>query len=181
MKYIEKPKKQKKVYEGIVIDVRIDEAETSLGTTVKREVVEHIGGVSIALEDDDGSFFMVRQFRYGQQKEMIEFPAGKKEIGEDALETAKREIEEEIGYKGEDFEYLGKIVPTPAYDTEVIDLYYAHKGKKVGQNLDEDEYLIIEKWKLEDIIEAIMNGEITDAKTVAMAFILKERRGKENE
>ena len=175
MKYKEDAIKQEIVYDGKIIKVRKDIAKTTDDKEVFREVVEHPGGVGIALEDEEGRFFLVRQYRYGQSMEMLEFPAGKKEIGEDPLETAKREIEEETGYKGEDFIELGEIVPTPAYDTEVINLYYAKQGEKVGQNFDEDEYIELEKKTLDEIIDLILNGEITDAKTVAMAFLIKEK------
>ena len=181
MKYREEPIKQEVIYDGKVIKVRKDIAINTLYKEVFREVVEHPGGVGIALEDKDGLFYLVRQYRYGQGKEMLEFPAGKKEKGEDPLETAKREIIEETGYEGIDFECLGEIVPTPAYDTEVINLYYAKEGKKIGQSLDEDEYVEIEKYSLKEIIDMIIKGEITDAKTVAMAFLIKEKKEKENE
>lgn len=176
MKYKEKTINEEIVYNGKIITVRHDKAITSFNQEVDREVVVHPGGVGIALEDKDGNFYMVRQYRYGQSKEMLEFPAGKKEKGEDPLTTAKREIQEEVGYEGEDFEYLGELVPTPAYDTEVIDLYYARVGKKVGQHFDDDEYVEIEKHSLEEIIDLILKGDITDAKTVTMAFLIKEKR-----
>ena len=71
---------------------------------------------------------------------MTEYPAGKREPGEEPLLTAQREIIEETGYEGRDFVYLGNMVPTPAYDTEVIELYYARSGKYIkGQHLDDDE------------------------------------------
>ena len=65
-------------YQGKIINVRLDEAELANGQKAWREVVEHPGGVGIALEDNDGKFYMVRQFRYGQGQETLEFPAGKK-------------------------------------------------------------------------------------------------------
>ncbi len=164
------------VYDGKIITVRSDTAKTPDGQIVPREVVEHPGGVGIALEDEDGKFFMVTQFRYAQQKVMIEFPAGKKEPGEDPLMTAKREIIEETGYEGVDFVRLGQLVPTPAYDTEVIDLFYAKQGKFAGQHLDEDENLNLSKMSVDELTDAIVHGKIDDAKTVAMTFLIKEMK-----
>ena len=119
-------------YNGVIVKVRLDHAQLENGKIVRREVVEHPGGVGIALEDEEGRFFMVTQYRYAQEKIMLEYPAGKKEKGEDPLTTAKREIVEETGYEGRDFVYLGNMVPTPAYDTEVIELYYAKTGEFKG-------------------------------------------------
>ena len=77
MKLEEKQIKANYEYQGKVINVRCDDAMIANGTIVKREVVEHPGGVGIALEYEDGKYFMVRQFRYGQMDVMLEFPAGK--------------------------------------------------------------------------------------------------------
>ncbi len=169
------------VYNGRIINVRSDEAELADGTRVPREVVEHPGGVGIALEDEEGSVFMVTQYRYAQEKIMVEFPAGKKEKGEDPLTTAKREIVEETGYEGVGFVRLGEMVPTPAYDTEVIDLFYAKTGKFLGQHLDDDESLNVTRMTLEEIKEAIVKGEITDAKTMGMAFLVQEYKNRTRE
>ena len=167
-------RKKTTVYDGHILKVRLDEAELLDGTTAPREVVVHPGGVGIALEDDEGKFFFVTQWRYGQDKVMLEYPAGKKEPGEDPLTTAKREIIEETGYEGEGFVRLGSLVPTPAYDTEVIELYYARQGKYVGQHLDEDENINLSKLTLDEITQKILSGEVDDAKTVAMTFLIKE-------
>ena len=180
---IEKEETLKKEYKynGHIIRVRLDEAKTPDGNTVPREVVEHPGGVGIALEDEEGKFFMVTQYRYAQEKIMIEYPAGKKEPGEDPLETARREIIEETGYEGVDFVRLGQMVPTPAYDTEVIDLFYAKTGEFLGQHLDEDEYLNVSRMSLEEITEKIITGEITDAKTMGMTFLVQEYKRRTEE
>lgn len=166
--------KQERIYEGNVIHVRKDEARMPDGKIAPREVVEHPGGVGIALESPDGKFYFVKQWRYAQEMVMLEYPAGKKEKGEDPFTTAKREIVEETGYEGKDFVYLGKVVPTPAYDNEVIDLYYARQGEYKGVHLDEDEYLNLYQYTLDEMTDMIFDGTVTDAKTVAMTFLLKE-------
>ena len=74
---------------------------------------------------------------------------------------------------------MGKIYPTPAYDTEVIDLYYAKADQYIGQHLDEDEKIQIYKYRLEELIELIMEGKIPDAKTVSMAMFLQEMKNRE--
>ncbi len=172
----EKTVRQETVYDGHIIKVRLDEAELPDGQHAAREVVVHPGGVGIALEDEEGKFTFVTQWRYGQQMAMLEYPAGKKEPGEDPLTTAKREIVEETGYEGTGFVRLGSLVPTPAYDSEVIELYYAKQGNYVGQHLDADENINLKKLTLDEITELIVRGEVTDAKTVAMTFLIREFR-----
>ena len=167
-------------FKGIVVNLRTDDAETADGMKVKREVIEHPGGVAIAMEDGEGRFWLVRQWRYAQERVLLEFPAGKKEFGEDPLDTAVREIIEETGYAGTDFVYLGEIVPTGAYDSEVIYLYYTEQGEYLGQHLDADENLHIEKYTLDELTEMIMRGEIIDAKTIAMTFMIKERKSRQH-
>lgn len=176
----EKTLKKTTVYDGHIIKVRCDCALSAEGDEVPREVVEHPGGVGIALEDDEGKFFFVTQYRYAQEEIMLEYPAGKKEAGEDPMTTAKREIIEETGYEGVDFVHLGSMVPTPAYDTEVIELYYARQGRYLGQHLDSDEAINLTKFTLDEITEKIVSGEVKDAKTMGMTFLIREfkARGK---
>lgn len=164
------------VYCGKVIKVRVDQARIPNGNVTLREVVEHPGGVAIALEDEEGKFFLVTQWRYAQEKEVLEFPAGKREPGEDPLTTAKREIAEETGYTAKDFVYLGEMIPTGAYDSEVIHMYYAKTDSYVGEHFDDDENLVPEKMTLAEIVKKIMDGEITDGKTMVMALKIQEMK-----
>ena len=164
------------VFEGKILNMRKDTAQMPDGMVVDREVVEHPGGVGIALEDENGRFCFVRQWRYAHGEVTLEFPAGKKEAGEDALTTAKREIVEETGYEGKDFVYLGKMYPTPAYDTEVVTFYYAKQGNFKGQHLDEDEYINVERYTLDEMIEQCVKGEIPDAKTMSMVLLIKAKK-----
>lgn len=166
-------------FKGRLINVRHDEVELPNGDKGLREVVEHPGGVAIALQDIDGDFFVVSQFRYAQQKVLMEFPAGKMEKGEDPLETAKREVIEETGYSGKDYLYLGRMVPTGAYLEEKIEMYYAKVDEFKGQNLDADEFMNVTKKSIHDLVEMIMNKEIEDAKTIAMTFMIKEMMERE--
>lgn len=172
----EKTLKKKYIYHGQILTVREDEAQMPDGQIVPREVVEHPGGVGIALEDEDGRFFFVTQWRYAQEEVTLEYPAGKREKGEDDLKTAQREIIEETGYEGTDWVYLGEMYPTPAYDSETVGMYYAKKGKFLGQHLDSDEYLNVSELTLDEITDKIVKGEVHDAKTISMTFLLKEFR-----
>lgn len=163
-------------YRGKILNFRIDEAEMPDGQKVEREVVEHHGGVGIAMEDPEGKFFLVTQYRYAQEKIMIEFPAGKMEQNEDPLVTAVREIAEETGYAGKDFVYLGQMVPTGAYDTEIIHMYYARMGEYTGQKLDSDEFLNVSRMTLEELCDACVDKTIDDGKTLAMVFLISQMK-----
>lgn len=166
------------IYKGNIVNLREDKAELPDQSITDRIVVEHPGGVGIALEDEDGKFFFVSQWRYAQSEVTLEYPAGKRETGEDDLNTAKREIVEEVGYEGKDWKYLGLMYPTPAYDSETIGMYYAKKGAYKGQHLDVDENINVSKYTLNEITEMILNGKIHDAKTIGMTFLVKEMKEK---
>ncbi len=173
---MEKTVKKNIRYEGVVLRVREDEARVQSGQIVRRDVIEHSGAVAVALRTQEGKYFLVKQFRYAQQKDMIEFPAGKLEEGENPEEGGKREVAEEVGYSIKNVEYLGKMIPAGSYCQEVIHLYTGDVDQYVGQHLDEDEFVEVIRWSLDEIIEKIMNQEIEDAKTIAMAFMIKEKK-----
>lgn len=180
MKLYEKTIKQEKVFEGVLIDVRHDEVELPNGVMGCREVVEHPGGVAVAMCNDAGQYYLVSQYRYAQQKIMMEFPAGKLERGEDALEAAKRELVEETGIMGKEFQYLGRMIPTGGYLEETITMYHAQTDEVIGQNLDHDEFITITMKTLDELVDMIMNHEIEDGKTIAMTFMIKEMMARKN-
>jgi ADP-ribose pyrophosphatase len=152
------------VYHGRIINVRVDDALDCYGKPIKREVVEHSGGVGvIALDGDD--ILLVSQFRYGIGHALLEIPAGKLERGEDPLECGKRELTEETGYEAEEWMDLGLVIPTPAYDSERIYIYMARGLTYRGQRLDESECVEVVRIELDDALMMVLKNEITDAKT----------------
>lgn len=153
------------MYDGKIVKLLRDSVELENGKTALREVIKHPGGVGIVPLDEDNNVLMVRQFRYPHGKVLLEIPAGKLEYGENPRECGLRELKEETGCTCDSFEYLGNLIPTPAYDTEVIHMYLARGFHSGEQNPDEDEFLEIEKIPLEKAVEMIMNNEIADAKT----------------
>lgn len=167
---MEKFVNRKEIYQGKVVHVVCDDVSLDDGRMAKREVVMHNGGACIALQDDDGKFLMVKQFRYALNKEMLEFCAGKLEKDEDALSAIKRECEEELGFKCNDVIALGYIIPTCGYCNEKIYLFYGKKGEYVGNNFDEDEKIEAYKYSIEEIKAMIDNGQIDDAKTIALVL-----------
>lgn len=164
------------IYNGRVVNFHVDDITLCNGEKATRECVDHPGGVGIIALTDEEYVYMVRQFRYPYKESIYEIPAGKREKGEDPLETGKRELQEECGVVAENYIDLGRIYPSPGYTNEEIYLYAATGLTEVEQNLDEDEFLQVTKMKLTTLITKIMSGEITDAKTIAAAFKLKELR-----
>ena len=170
----EKKIRSRPQFKGRVFNTRIDDVLLPNDQVSIREVVEHIGGVCIAAQKDDGTFYLVKQFRYPHNKVFIEFPAGKKECGELPLITAKRELQEEVGVIAQKWVYLGRCVVAPAYNEEVLELYYAHDLKEVGQSLDQEEFIEVNSASLTEISEMIMKDKIQDAKTICLFFKLTQ-------
>ena len=161
-------------FQGTVIDVYSDTALLENGKTAGRDVVRHPGGVCVVALTDTKEVYMVKQFRYPHQKVTTEIPAGKLEWGESHLECGKRELHEETGNTADEFIYLGCLLPTPAYDSEVIHMYLAKGLHADKQKLDEDEFLEAFTVPFDKAVEMVMRGELEDAKT--QLAILKAAR-----
>lgn len=166
------------IFNGNVITVHHDDALLCDDTPVKRECVDHPGGVGVIAINENDEVLLVRQFRYPYKETIYEIPAGKLDKGEAPLEAGMREFREECGAIAEEYISLGKIYPTPGYTNEIIHLFYANNITYTEQDLDEDEVLQVCKMKFDKFILKIMNGEITDAKTIVAGLKLKELRNK---
>ena len=177
MDFAEKTLSTNIIYEGKIITVHVDDVELPDGTKSIREIVEHSGGVCVAPLTESGELLFVRQYRYPYKRELLELPAGKLEKGENPLEAGIRELEEECGVIAEKVFSLGTVYPTVAYCSEVIHLFCAVGLRSTQQHLDLGEFLDVEKKPLEEAVRMVMDGEISDSKTVAL--ILKIARLRE--
>lgn len=166
MELTEKTLKQTEIYDGKIIHVHVDDVELPDGTTSKREVVDHPGGVCVAVLTPENELIFVRQFRYPYHEVLLELPAGKLERGEDPLEAIKREQLEETGTTAESYVSLGNLYPTCGYCAEIIRLYACRlSGDKGTLHLDDDEFLTNERIPLDKAVEMVLNNEVPDAKT----------------
>lgn len=155
----------KLIHNGDFLVLNKDTVLLPNGKTSTREFVTHPGAACVVAVDEDDNILMVKQYRYPVSKVMYEVPAGKLDSGEEPINCARRELEEETGYKANNFDLIGSLYPAPAYSNEIIYIYLATKLTKTNMSLDEDEFLVCEKIKISKVLEMIMNGQITDAKT----------------
>ncbi|MBQ3602236.1 MAG: NUDIX hydrolase [Clostridia bacterium] len=169
------------IFRGKIINLRVDIAGLPNGKEAVREVVEHSGGVTVAALTDDMELIFVRQFRYPYMEEVLELPAGKLEKGENPLEAGKRELREEGGVIAGQYINLGEFYPTPGYTNEIIYLYGARDLVEAEQDLDDDEFLNVERIPLSKAVDMVLNNEIKDGKTQAAVMklaMLIERKAK---
>ena len=162
------------VYEGPIFTITHDTALLEDGTQAVRDVLRHHGGVCVIPITDNNEILMVKQFRYPFRTVTREVPAGKLEKGEDHAQCGRRELLEETGCTCTEYIYLGEMLPTPAYNSEVTHMYLARGLSYSAQKLDEDEFLDVEKLPLSEAVELVMQGKIRDGKT--QLVILKAAR-----
>ncbi len=153
-------------FHGRVFQVELLDVQLPNGRVSKREVVRHSGGACVVAVEKDGSVYLVRQFRTAAGREMLEIPAGKLEPGEDPLLCATRELEEEIGRKAGTVRFLTSFYPTPGYCAEQLFLYLATDLVKSHPHRDENEFLHIQNYPLEEVLDLIQTGQIHDGKTI---------------
>lgn len=166
MELNEKTLQEKVLYDGKIIRVHVDQVELGNGKPALREVVDHPGGVSVAILTGKEELIFVRQFRYPYKQVLLELPAGKLEPGEDPFEAMKREQKEETGTASSRYVPLGEVYPTPGYCGEVIRMWACRAEGTAGElSLDEDEFLCTERIPLQRAVEMVLNNEIYDAKT----------------
>jgi ADP-ribose diphosphatase len=165
------PRASRTVYDGKLIDVVLER----WGDT-EREIVEHPGAVAIVAVDRDDNVALVRQFREAARKEIVELPAGTIDEGEEPLATAKRELEEETGLRGGDWNELAAFWSTPGFCNERLTIFVAEGVEPGGQQqLDEGEDVELVRWPVADLAARI--GDVEDAKTLAgLLLYLRLRR-----
>lgn len=164
--YKEKMIYSKKIYEGRIVNLRVDEVVLPDGKNTSREVVEYAGAVAVVPVNEKGELLLVRQYRYAVGETLLEIPAGKIERGEDYASSAARELVEETGYEAGNLKHLISFYSTPGFTNEQIHLFLATELALKKQDLDEDEFIEVETVNMKKAAEMIMSGEICDAKSV---------------
>jgi ADP-ribose pyrophosphatase len=157
------------VYTGRIIAVRVDEVAMPGGGQAKREVVEHHGAVAILALDDDDQVTLIHQYRHPLGKRIWELPAGLIDhLGEDPLESAKRELVEEVGLAAEHWSVLVDVAASPGFTDEVVRVFLATGLSVVDRELlgDEEADLVARKVPLAEAVRMALAGEIVNGATV---------------
>ena len=181
---IERQLDSKLIFDGRILHVYDDTVSLPNGHTASRELIRHVGAVCVLPLTDDGNVIVERQYRYPIDQVITEIPAGKLDSKEeDRLDAAKRELWEETGIRADSWTDMGLYYPAAAYSDEKITMYLA-QGLHMGeQHLDDDEFLNVELVPIEDVVEEIVSGRITDGKTQAAVLkasaLLKKQKEQE--
>lgn len=166
-------------YQGSIIPVYSDTIELPNGKQVEWDYIDHDGAAAVVPVLEDGRILMVRQYRNSLNRITLELPAGKKdEKGEPGIECAMRELEEETGYRSESLEWLINISSWVAFTNEIIEVFVATDLVKFHQHLDEDEFVDVEAYTIDELRTMIFEGTIEDSKTISglLAYEMKYLR-----
>ena len=169
--------KSREVYQCRLFRVTEDEArDEKTGFTIKRAIVRHRGSAVMMAVDDKKRILLVRQFRLPAEKYLWELPAGSVDPGEKPLQTAKRELGEETGYKARRWQKLASFFVSPGYVQEKMTIYLA-TGLTAGVATPMDDERIETRWfTAKEVAAMIDSGKIDDAKTIAGFLMWRARR-----
>lgn len=155
-------------FKGKIIDFYQDTMEIDGDHTAVWDFIRHKGAAAVVPVTDDGKILMVRQYRNALDRFTLEIPAGALDAeDEPGIICAGRELEEETGYRSEDLEWLITIRTTVAFCNEKIEVYTAKNLIPSKQHLDEDEFIDLKAYTIEELKEKIFSGEIEDGKTIS--------------
>lgn len=164
------------IYKGKITTVYRDRMLLPNGKETDWDFIGHHGAAAFVAETEDGKIVMVRQYRNALERYTLEIPAGGMNKQEDYRAAAVRELQEETGYQVEQVEKLIDIYTTVAFCNERIGIYCGKVTKKGKQHLDEDEFVEIAEYPLDDLIAMIYRGEIMDSKTVSALLAYKQKK-----
>jgi ADP-ribose pyrophosphatase len=164
------------MYHGTIVDFYKDTIEVPNGNVVEWDFIGHKGAAAVLPVREDGKLLMVRQYRNALDRYTLEIPAGGLNgADEPTRDAAGRELEEETGYRSDDLEWLITIRTTVAFCNEKIDIYVAKNLIKSHQHLDEDEFINVEAYSVEELSRMILEGKIEDAKTISAIMSYKDK------
>ncbi|HEV3474201.1 MAG TPA: NUDIX hydrolase [Actinomycetota bacterium] len=154
------------MFRGSLIGVDVEQWDDH-----EREVVRHPGAAAVLTVTAEGSVLFVRQLREALRAPILEIPAGLVEPNEDPADTARRELEEETGYRATELERLGRVYTSPGYSDEVVHLFLA--TAEPAKTTEEGIELVA--MAPEDAVAAVRDGRITDAKSVIALLLAADR------
>lgn len=168
------------LHEGYVISVAQGEFETPEGQRITRDIVHHPGAVAVVAIDGD-EVILVRQYRAALHADLVEIPAGKRDVeGEPPEVTAARELEEEVGLRPRGLDLLTGFHNSVGFCDEYVHIFLATEFDAVETAHDgpEEAHMTIERWSLDDAVAGTTDGRITDAKTQIGILTAARRLGR---
>ena len=173
----EKTLKTKTAFKGKLLKVDVVDVELGSGLQSKREIVRHPGAAAVLCENnEDGRYVLVRQYRKPAERELLEVVAGTLEPDEDPEVCARREVQEETGFKVKELTSLGAFYLAPGYSEELLHAYHAIvAGTPDTSGGDEDEDLDVVFVDSDELDAMIGTGKIQDAKTIAIWHLVQYR------
>jgi ADP-ribose pyrophosphatase len=171
MNYFEKTVSEKHIYKGNIIDVDLLTVTLPDGRETTRDIVRHPGAAAVIPLNEKGEIYMVRQFRKPLDAVSLEIPAGKLDGEEDPIVCAGRELKEETGLTANRLTFLVSIHSTPGFSDEVIHLFAATGLTEGNSCADEDEFITTEKYPVGRLLDMVLEGKITDAKSIIGIFL----------
>ncbi|MFD1850554.1 NUDIX hydrolase [Oceanobacillus bengalensis] len=166
-KFEEKTINSEQIFEGNVVNLRVDEVTLPNGETSKRELIKHPGAVAVIAITEENKIVFVEQYRKALEKSIIEIPAGKLEPGEHPIAAAIRELEEETGYTTNGLHFVTSFYTSPGFADELLHLYITDELVKLKEpkSLDEDEFVEVIELTLDEAKDYVAEERIHDAKT----------------
>lgn len=161
----------KKIFDGKILNLRLDTIMTKDGKLAQREVVEHRSAVVVIPIDDDENVILVKQYRHPVGLDLLEAPAGMVEDGEEPDAAAMRELREETGYASRNLRLLGGFWSSPGFTDEYLYGYLAKDLFNSRLPMDEDEEITLVRIPIRKVKKLIRVGEIQDAKTIALLLL----------
>jgi ADP-ribose pyrophosphatase len=165
----------RRVFEGRIFAVDVDEVEEPGGLRVTREVTRHRGSVGIVAITDAAEIVLVRQYRYPPDDYVWEIPAGRLEPGEEPAVAAARELEEEVGLSPGRLEPLTSYLTSPGFCDEVVHLFRATELTSVPARPDADERIESRRFPVRELRGLMTRGDVCEAKTMLALFLEDER------
>jgi len=168
------------VHRGHTISLAIGSFRAPGGETFEREVVHHPGAVSVVPLLPDGQVVLVRQYRAAIDRELLEIPAGKRDVPDEPPEiTANRELAEEVGLRAGRLELLAEFHNSPGFCDEHSSVFLGWDLVETDRALHgiEEQYLTVERHPLTGVPDMIASGELTDAKTIIGLLLTLRRVG----
>jgi len=162
---------ESELYRGALVTVARGRFQAPDGSTFERDVVHHPGAVAVVpvVRPESGEVLLVRQYRAPLDRDLLEIPAGKRDVAaEPPADTARRELIEEVGYRAGRLELLAQFYNSPGFCDEHSFVYLAldlSPTDKDAQGIEE-QHMTLERLELDDVPALIRSGAIIDAKTI---------------